>query len=75
MVLDLVLMREERSDRIMRSDICLNIGLERPLQEVIKFKYGLSWRTQDVRDARVMEYLPRKAVSQIVKLVLEKELS
>jgi hypothetical protein len=32
-----------------------------PLYETMKVRHGLPWRPQDVRDARVMGYLPRIA--------------
>lgn len=35
--------------------------VERPLCEAMKLKRGLPWRNQDVRDARVVGYLPRRA--------------
>ena len=32
--------------------------------EAVKLKPGLPWRTQDVRDARVVGYLPRRAANR-----------
>ena len=47
------------------SGVSLNGGLvERPLCEAVKLKPGLPWRTQDVRDARVVGYLPRRAAKR-----------
>ena len=46
------------------SGISLNGGLERPLCEAVKLKPGLPWRTQDVRDAKIMGYLPRRAANR-----------
>lgn len=42
----------------------LNGGLERPLCEAVKLKPGLPWRTQDIRDARVMGYLRGELLTQ-----------
>ena len=45
--------------------LSLNRSLvERPFHEVVKLKSGLPWRTQDVRDARVMGYLLRKTANR-----------
>ena len=46
------------------SGVSLNEGLERSLCEAVKVKPGLPWRPQDVGDARVMGYLPRKAANR-----------
>lgn len=45
------------------SGVSLNGGPERPLCEDVK-KPGLPWRTQDVRDARGMGYLLRRAANR-----------
>lgn len=37
---------------------------ERPLCETVKVKPGLPWRTQDIGDARVVEYPLRKAANR-----------
>ena len=42
------------------SGMFLNGGQERPLCEDVNVKPGLLWRPQDVGDARVVGYLPRK---------------
>lgn len=47
------------------SRVSLSGGPERPLHEVVTVKPGLRWRPQDVGDARVMEYLPRRAADQV----------
>jgi hypothetical protein len=44
--------------------VSLNGGLERPLCEAVKVKSRLPWRPQDVRDARAVGYLQRKAVNR-----------
>ena len=47
------------------SGVSLNGGLvEGPLSESAQLKPGLPWKTQDVRDARVMGYLPRTAANE-----------
>lgn len=47
------------------SRVSLNGGLvERPLHEAVNLKPGLPWRTQDVKDARVVKYLLRKAANR-----------
>ena len=44
------------------SGVSLNGGLvEKPLHEAVKLKLGLSWRSQDARDARLLGNLPRRA--------------
>lgn len=44
------------------SGVFLNEGIvESSLHEAVKLKAGFPWRTQDIRDARVMGYLPRIA--------------
>ena len=45
---------------------------ERPLREAVKVKPGLPWRSQDVGDARVMRYLPRKSANG-VKIAQDRE--
>ena len=37
---------------------------ERPLCEAVKVKPGLPWRPQEVRDARALEYLLRRAANR-----------
>ena len=43
------------------SGVSLNRELERPLCEAVKLQ---PWRTQDVRDTRVMGYLPWRATNR-----------
>lgn len=44
------------------SGVSLNeILVDGPLFEAVKLKPRYSWRTQDVRDARIVRYLPRGA--------------
>ena len=46
------------------SSVSLSGGLlDRPLCEVVKLKPGLTWQTQDSRDARVMVYLLSRATN------------
>ena len=40
-------------------------GLERSLFGVVKVKPVLHWKPKSIEDARVMEFLPRKAVARI----------
>jgi hypothetical protein len=42
--------------------VSLNGGLENPLCEAVKLMPGLSWRFQEVRDARAMGYLLKKGI-------------
>ena len=44
--------------------VCLSGELERPFHEVVKLKPELLWRTQDIRDASVIGYLPTRASNQ-----------
>ena len=39
-------------------------GLERPLCEAVKEKPGFPWRSQEVRDARTVEYLLKRAANR-----------
>ena len=41
--------------------VALNVGLKRPLHEAAKLKPSLPWRSQDVKDARTMDYPLRRA--------------
>ena len=43
--------------------VSLHRGQERPLHESVKVKPGLPWRPQDVRDARALGYLLKKAAN------------
>lgn len=47
------------------SGVSLHGGLERPLCEAVKVKPGLPWGPQDVGDARLVGYLPRKAADWV----------
>jgi len=44
-----------------KSGKSLHGGPEKPLHGAVKVKPGLCWRPQDVRDARAVGYLPRRA--------------
>ena len=46
------------------SVVSLNGSLDRPLHEAAKLKPGLPWRPEDIRNARAMAYLPRKAANR-----------
>jgi hypothetical protein len=46
------------------SGVFLYSGLERLVCEVAKVKPGLPWRPQEVGDATVIAYLPRKATNR-----------
>ena len=43
--------------------VSLHGGQERPLNESVKVKPGLPWRPQDVRDARALGYLLKRAAN------------
>ena len=47
------------------SGVACHGGPERPLCEAVKMKPGLPWRPQDIGDARVMWYLPRRAANRV----------
>ena len=70
-VLGLELRIEERSYRIKAAEarhvsgVSLNGGLvEKQLHEAVNLKPGPPWRTQDIRGARVMGYLPRRTANR-----------
>lgn len=42
----------------------LHGGPEKPLHEAVKAKPGFHWIPQDVRNARVVRYLPKKVVDR-----------
>ena len=46
------------------SGVSLHGDLERPLYKGVNVKTGLSWRPQDVGDARAVGYLSRKATNR-----------
>ena len=50
--------------RLAYVKVSLQGGLKTPLCEAVKVKPGLPWRCQDVRDARVMESLLRRAANR-----------
>lgn len=41
----------------------LHGGPERSLNEAVKEKPGFCWRSQDVKDFRIMGYLPRRTAN------------
>jgi hypothetical protein len=46
------------------SVVFLNAGLETPLCKAVKVKPGLTWRPQELRDFRSLDYLPRRTASR-----------
>ena len=55
------------------SGVSMNGGLEKPLCEAVKLKPVLPRRTQDVGDARIMGYLPRRAANRMWNQPQEEE--
>ena len=46
------------------SEVFLHGGLEKSLHEAVMVKLGLSWRVQDVEDARAVGHLLRRAANR-----------
>jgi hypothetical protein len=47
------------------SGVSLNEGPEKQLHETMKEKLGWPWKAQDVKDSRVVGYLPGKVTDQV----------